>query len=135
MSQQDKMTSRRWSLEEMREIAKVKDIGYSQSSNQFTGYSLDRAILRAALKELDAALAEVERLKTLNLELNSGAICHICYDYMDEDSKNMTLTLEREINAKLTEALEKIPHASDCEYWNKCTCEKQTLAQAEQMRK
>lgn len=75
---------------------------------------------------------EVERLKVLNAELKSGAICHICYDTMDEESKTMEqlraenerfeaahdwnveqinrlsvdLTKEREITAMLRETLQ-----------------------------
>lgn len=39
--------------------------------------------------ENDKLRAEVGRLKVLNAELKSGAICHICYDTMDEESKTM----------------------------------------------
>jgi hypothetical protein len=56
-------------LDYIRGICEIKDIGYSQSSNQFTSFSIDRTLLRQLLSKYDELAKENESLRKLIEEL------------------------------------------------------------------
>lgn len=61
-------------IETIRRICKTKDIGYSQSSNQFTSYSVDRVCLQNLLNAYDKLREENHELRK-TIELNTVWKC------------------------------------------------------------